>query len=225
MKSRSKEKELMDLGPDFYTPEEYAQCLRILFKINKLLGFYRSTVRFLKQFSSDCSLVDVGCGGGLFLSHLSRAYPEMKLLGIDVSPIAIQQAKDDAVSRENLDFQLQQQLALNLPQNSVDIVLITLVCHHVDDEDLTAFLQNAWQAARQAVIINDLHRHVLAYWFYKKISLVLFRNRLITHDGLISIKRGFTRAELRQHLKQAGIVHYEIKWGFPFRWRVVLWKK
>lgn len=226
MKERSKEKELMDKGPAFYTPEEYADCLKILFKVNKLMGFFNSTVQLLKQFPNNASLLDIGCGGGLFLLHLSRYYPSMKMLGMDVSETAIDQARNEIsrLKKSNVEFQLQNQLALDLLPNSVDIVLVTLVCHHIDDEELIGFLQNAWHAARNAVIINDLHRHRLAYWFYKKISPILFRNRLITHDGLVSIQRSFTRAELHHLLKQAGISHYEIKWGFPFRWQVVLWK-
>ena len=218
----------MDLGAAFYTPEEYADCLKILFDVNRLLGFFRSTVKLLKQFPGDASLVDVGCGGGLFLLHLSQHYPNMQFLGLDVSEVAIAQATNELMhSRSSfgkVEFQLQHQLALDLAKQSVDIVLITLVCHHLDDDELVGFLQNAYQAARRAVIINDLHRHPVAYWFYKKISPVMFRNRLITHDGLVSIQRSFTRAELQRLFKRANIQRYEIKWCFPFRWRVVLWK-
>ncbi len=228
MKNRSKEKELIDLGPSFYTPEEYADCLKKLFRINMLLGFFRSTVKALKCFPDDSYLVDIGCGGGLFILNLSKHYPKMRLMGIDVSENAIALASD-ALMRAGqpageIQFYLQKHGPLELPKDSVDIVLATLVCHHMDDEDLIPFLKNAWHAARVAVIINDLHRHPIAYWLYKKISSRLFRNRLISHDGLISIQRGFTRAELQCLLKQANIRNYQIKWGFPFRWRVILWK-
>jgi 2-polyprenyl-3-methyl-5-hydroxy-6-metoxy-1,4-benzoquinol methylase len=226
MKTRSKEKEWMDLGASFYTAQEYADCLRILFRVNRMLGFFKSTIKILKQFPNDSSLIDVGCGGGLFLLNLSKYFPQMKLTGIDVSEAAIEIAKRQAKNnQDNPAFQLQPQMEPNLSKDSVDIVLVTLVCHHMDDEDLPGFLQNAWQAARKAVIINDLHRHVLAYSVYKMISPLLFRNRLITHDGLISIQRSFKRDELKNILKRANITHYEIKWGFPFRWRVILWKK
>lgn len=228
MKNRSTEKEFIDLGPSFYTLEEYSDCLKKLFRVNALLGFFRSTVNILKCFPNDSSLIDVGCGGGVFLLNLSKYYPKMTLLGIDVSETAIELAREELVRlrrpAEKVQFQLQNQRALELPETSVDIVLATLVCHHIDDDDLIPFLQNAYLAARLAVIINDLHRHALAYWFYKKISSPLFRNRLITHDGLVSIQRGFTRAELESLLKKANISHYQIKWGFPFRWRVILWK-
>ncbi|HBI21437.1 MAG TPA: methyltransferase [Legionella sp.] len=231
MKNRSTEKELIDLGPSFYTQDEYADCLKKLFKINQLLGLFRQTVHSLARFPKDVSVLDIGCGGGLFLLHLSQHYPNMQLLGMDISATAIGLAQQELADWKNkhaniqVAFQLQQDTALALPRASVDIVLTTLVCHHMDDDALILFLQHAYQAARKAVIINDLHRHALAYWCYKIISPCLFRNRLITHDGLISIARSFTRADWHRLLKQANIRHYQIKWGFPFRWRVVLWKR
>ncbi|MCX7114971.1 MAG: methyltransferase domain-containing protein [Gammaproteobacteria bacterium] len=231
MKMRSKEKELIDLGSSYYTHEEYILCLKILFKINKLMGIFNSTVKLLKRFPDDISLIDVGCGGGLCLLNLSKYYPKMRLLGIDVSEVAIDIAQNELARWKetnpniHVKFQLQHQLALELSKDSVDVVLTTLVCHHIDDDDLVGFLQNAYQAAREAVIIHDLQRHPIAYWLYKQISPILFRNRLITHDGLVSIQRSFTRAELKCLLKRANISHYQIKWGFPFRWSVILWKK
>ena len=72
------------------------------------------------------------------------------------------------------------------------------------------------------MIIHDLHRHYVAYWFYKLFSPILFRNRLITHDGLISIKRGFTRKEWHSALNKAGLTNYTLKWCFPFRWQLIL---
>ncbi len=227
---RSKERELIDLGPEFYTPEEYQDCLKKLFKVSQYLGFLKSSVQALTRFPADASVIDVGCGGGLFLLTLSQYFPKMRLLGIDVSTAAItsaELAKDEWKKKHpsiQVEFQLQPAMTLNLAKNSVDIVLTTLVCHHMDDEDLIGFLQNAHQAARCAVIINDLHRHPIAYGFYKLFSPLLFRNRLITHDGLISIKRSFTRADLKRILSLANIAFYKITWCFPFRWQVILWK-
>jgi 2-polyprenyl-3-methyl-5-hydroxy-6-metoxy-1,4-benzoquinol methylase len=226
---RSKEKELLDLGPDYYTHAEYVQCLTKLFWINKLLGFFRSTVQVLKRFSPDASVLDVGCGGGLFILHLSRWFPRMTLQGADISAAAITDATQtlQAWQSKNPDikvaFTLQEQHALKLGSNSVDVILLTLVCHHLTDPELINFLQEALSAASKAVIINDLHRHRMAHWLYSLIS-PLFRNRLITHDGLISIRRGFTRPELQNILYQAGIRNYQLQWRFPFRWQLILTK-
>lgn len=227
---RSTEKELIDLGPNYYTTDEYRQCLKMLFRINQLLGIFSDTKKTLNRFPENSSLLDIGCGGGLFLLHLSKYFPDMTLTGIDISPIAIETAQQELLqweknsSSKNVSFKIQPQLKLELAENSIDIILSTLVCHHITDKDLIEFLLSTLKITRKAVIIHDLHRHPIAHWIYRWISPLLFRNRLITHDGLISIRRGFTKAELLSLLKNAGINSYSIKWCFPFRWRVIIWK-
>ncbi|MCL9684828.1 methyltransferase domain-containing protein [Legionella maioricensis] len=228
--NRSQEKELMDLGPAFYTKEEYEQCLKKLFKINKISGIFKHTVKLLKQFPANVSITDVGCGGGLFLLHLSKYYPHMHLLGIDVSDEAIKLAQQELHQwksihqNTNVAFQLQDEMELKLSKNSRDVILLNLVCHHLEDEELILFLKKAVDSVRIGLIINDLHRSKIAYWFYKLLSPVLFRNRLITHDGLVSIQRSFTQQELHYLLRRADISNYQLKWCFPFRWSIIVWK-
>ena len=227
---RSKEKELLDLGSDYYTQEEYDHCLQQLFRVNKITGIFSHTVKLLKQFPNTISLADVGCGGGLFLLHLSTHFPEMKMVGIDISEEAIKLAQNELQRWKkdqftpNIEFLLQHPDEFILTKESIDIILLTLVCHHIEDDELILFLKKAVDATRIALIINDLHRNFIAYWFYKLLSPIIFKNRLITHDGLISIQRSFTRKELQYLLQQADIKNYQIKWCFPFRWSVTVWK-
>ena len=228
VKARSQEKELLDLGPGYYSAEEYLHCMKMLFRVNKLFGFFYSTVKTLKKFPATSSVLDIGCGGGLFLIHLSKYFPAMQLTGVDISSEAIRVAQQELAARPKINskvkFQWQEKPQLDIPENSVDLILTTLVCHHLSDEELVDFLQNMLQGSRFAVIINDLHRHRLAEWSYRCISPILFNNRLITHDGLISIRRGFKRSEWQALLRKAGIQNYSIKWRFPFRWEIILWK-
>lgn len=231
MHERSEKKELLDLGGAYYSHDEYRHCLKKLFQVNKLFGFFKSTVNILHDhFAKESTLLDVGCGGGLFILHLSQFFPHMKMLGIDISLAAIADAEQSLQIWQNKNpniqvaFQLQEQNQLKLTKNSFDIILTTLVCHHLTDEELIIFLQQMYLAAGKAVIINDLHRHRLAYWLYGLVSPLLFQNRLITHDGLISICRGFTRTEWQLLLEKASIQNYQLKWCFPFRWQLILWK-
>ena len=218
------------MGSEFYTHSEYVDCLEKLFSLNILLGFFHSTKRLLKQFPKQSTILDIGCGGGLFLLNLSKHFPDMPMHGVDISADAIHLAKQKLSLWQKKDlardvsFQLQPQPDLSSIKQRFDILLATLVFHHVDEDELITFLQGAYQNANRAVIINDLHRHWIAEWFYACVSPFLLRNRLITHDGLISIRRGFTRRELELLLSKANIQNYDIKWSFPFRWRVIMWK-
>jgi 2-polyprenyl-3-methyl-5-hydroxy-6-metoxy-1,4-benzoquinol methylase len=225
LKTRSDEKELLDLGPAYYSAEEYAHCMKRLFLINRLLGFFKSTVKLLKKFPQDASLLDVGCGDGLFLLHLSQYFPQMQFQGNEISAAGIQLAREAKKqflpASQNVTFELLTTPELKLPPQSVDIILTTLVCHHLSNQEIIAFIRAALNSARRAVIINDLHRHKLAYWSYRLLSPI-FRNRLITHDGLISIKRGFVRREWEAILQAAGVQHYKLTWCFPFRWQLTL---
>lgn len=227
---RSQQKELIDLGPNYYSHQEYKDCLKKLFHINKFFGFFHDTKKLLAHFSKESTLLDFGCGGGLFLLHLSKHFPKMSMLGLDINSEAIDEAQQELEIWQkkrfatHVTFQFHQQTDAILMKNQFDIVLATLVCHHLSDNELIDFLRLAYKNARQAVIINDIHRHILAHWLYALLSPILFRNRLITHDGLISIQRGFTRSEWKLLLKKADISNYQIKWCFPFRWRLILWK-
>lgn len=227
LSNRSQEKELLDLGSDYYSSSEYEDCMRKLFIVNKLLGFYSSTVRTLKKLPPTSKVLDVGCGGGDFILHLSKRFPLMTFTGADISSEAILVA-NQALSKWNkrqlakqVTFQHQLVPTLKVDDGAVDVIIATLVCHHLEDEALVDFLKDAVQVANFTVIINDLHRHTLAEWLYRIIS-PLFRNRLINHDGLISIRRGFKRDEWINLLKQANITNYNIKWCFPFRWKIIL---
>ena len=72
------------------------------------------------------------------------------------------------------------------------------------------------------MIINDLHRHPLALLLFKMTSPILFPNRLVQHDGLVSIRKAFTHDELIALLQQSGLKpsQYAIKWKWAFRWLV-----
>ncbi|MDR3492274.1 MAG: methyltransferase domain-containing protein [Gammaproteobacteria bacterium] len=220
---RSEEKEILDLGLGYYTQIEYEACMKKLFVVNQFFGFFYSTRSLLKKFTNLTSIADIGCGSGLFLLNLSQYFPEVKMHGIDISAEAIDLANSlKSNYSDNVNFNLQE--LSTLEPESVDVVISTLVCHHLSHDELVKFFNQTFSAAKQAVIINDLHRHKLAYFFYKIMSPI-FRNKLIYHDGLISIRRGFTRKELQLILQSTSIKNYQIKWCFPFRWRIILWKK
>lgn len=227
--TRSFEKEILDLGPEHYTPEEYNDCMIKLDRIGRWLGGDAATFSALKKIEpSPTSILDVGCGGGLFTIRMAEKYPKAKVVGIDINPQAIDFAKHKLATMDNppknVAFEWRQEGNLNEPDKSFDVVMSTLVCHHLNDEQLIDFLFKARQVAKQKVIINDLHRHPLALGLFKIVSPLFFQNRLVLADGQLSIRRAFTREEWNHYIKQVSDrpFNYSISWYWAFRWIVEL---
>lgn len=223
-KTRSQKLEILDLPHDHYSREEYDDCQIQLDKIGRWLGGDRATYSTLKQVSqTPFSLLDVGCGGGLFTTRLACRYPQARVLGIDLNPQAIQFANYQLSflphPPENLTFECRSSNNLN-ELEKFDVVLSTLVCHHMKDQELIGFISSACALAKKKVILNDLHRHPLAYYAFKLISPFLFRNRLVLNDGPLSVLRAFTRSEWIKYLEAANINNsrYNISWHWAFRW-------
>ncbi len=215
MKSRSQEKELMDLGPGYYSPQEYEDCLKKLFLVGSYFGMHRDTYRLIRDLRPK-TILDVGCGDGAFLAAIAKRYPA-SCLGIDISKEAISHALSHTCP--NVQFRCQDVL------EPAELIMANLVCHHMTDCELEAFLHTAYDRASSAVLINDLQRHRLAKALFSLISGPLFSNRLISADGITSIERGFWKSELEALIQKVKPHSYTIKWRFPFRWQVILWKK
>jgi 2-polyprenyl-3-methyl-5-hydroxy-6-metoxy-1,4-benzoquinol methylase len=232
MSRRSTTLELIDKGPSYYTPDEYDDCLQQLDRIGHLLGGDRATFTAMDSLGfTPQSILDVGCGGGLFAIKLAKRYPHSHIVGIDISAEAIAFAnKQQAIALpipNNVSFIKIDQPQLDYSANSFDLVMSTLMCHHLTDHEIVAFLQQAYVVAKEAVILNDLHRHWLATAAYALVAPIFFRNRLTICDGLLSIRRSFTRKEWIAYLDAAGIPAQEvtISWHWVFRWIVVIDKR
>jgi 2-polyprenyl-3-methyl-5-hydroxy-6-metoxy-1,4-benzoquinol methylase len=223
LKERSKELELLDLGPDYYTTDEYEGCLHQLDRVGKILGGHRVGLKLFDQLKlTPTSILDIGCGGGQFCHILAKKYPNTSILGIDLNPNAIAFAKKNKPQELNsVHYKLQNDKTLPFEENSFDVVTATLVCHHMEEEELSVFLKHCYQVAKHAVILNDLHRHWIPHAVFSLIAPPLFSNRLIFHDGLASIRRGFKKRDLKKLIPFPSD-QVKIHWYFPFRWGVII---
>ena len=226
---RSHEPEWIDLGPSHYTPLEYRDCLYQLDRIGRFLGGDRATFWALKRLKiSSSSILDVGCGGGLFTMRLAARYPKAAVLGIDISQEAIAFAQEHLKQFQppllNVQFLVPPSPELDDFSDQMDVVMATLVCHHLSDQELISFLKQACRIAKHAVILNDLHRHPLAPLGFAMLVPFLFRNRLIWHDGLLSIQRAFTSQDWWSFLEAADIDkrYCTVTWHYAFRWIITI---
>jgi 2-polyprenyl-3-methyl-5-hydroxy-6-metoxy-1,4-benzoquinol methylase len=215
LSKRSHDLELIDLGPKYYSQEEYLHCLEQLDKVGTYLGGDKATFRALKSlpFSPE-TILDVGCGGGGFTKKLGENYPNTSITGVEISREAVEYAINQNTS-SNVHFKwcnIQE-----IPSKSYDVVICTLVCHHLSDEDLISFLKECQRIAKRKVLVNDLHRHPIALLAFSAIAPIAFKNRLISKDGSLSIKRAFKRQDWNRYLKELH-TSADLSWHWPFRW-------
>ena len=93
--------------------------------------------------------------------------------------------------------------ALPFRDRSVDIVLCSQLLHHFADADLGGVIAELDRVARHRVIIADIRRSWIAaagFWFA---SWLLRFHPVTRHDGVVSVFRGFTTAELRRTVRGA----------------------
>ena len=98
------------------------------------------------------------------------------------------------------------------------MVLATLFLHHFKEMQLVSFLKQAINQSKKGIVVNDLHRHKLAYYLFMLLS-VFIRNKMIIEDGLTSVLRGFTRKELEVISQKINVkAQISWKWAFRFLW-------
>jgi ubiquinone/menaquinone biosynthesis C-methylase UbiE len=115
-------------------------------------------------------------------------------------------------------------LALPFRDDSFDVVGSSLFVHHLEPEQLAAFVREGLRVARYAVIVNDLVRNpvhlALVY-----AGFPLYRSRLTRHDAPASVRRAYTSEELHAILRGTEAASIEIGVYYLFRLGAIAWKQ
>ena len=154
--------ELMD-GDCSY--EDFRGCLRSLEQINRWLLGYRPTLAWLKRLPhglrDPVHIVDVGSGGGDLLRQIAgwarRRGIAVQLTGIDLNPYAARAAAESTPKELGIAWVTGDALEYR-PEKPVDIVVSSLMAHHLEDEEIIALLRWMEATAQVGWFINDLER-------------------------------------------------------------------
>jgi hypothetical protein len=229
-KKRTDKEELMDdfsIGGDLLR-----DTLDKLEKINRWLGGNLMTVKTLKKVlknhpkEQELTIADIGCGHGDILRDVAKFGRKngynMKLIGMDANPTAIAYANELSVEFSELSFMTEDVFSEAFKDRRFDVVLATLFLHHFKEDPLVSFLGNTLKQTKIAIVVNDLHRHKLAYYLFMLLS-VFIKNNMIIEDGLTSVLRGFKRKELVK-ISQRIQVKSQISWKWAFRFQWIIQK-
>ncbi|MCX2741247.1 methyltransferase domain-containing protein [Pontibacter anaerobius] len=229
LRQRSNEPELMD---DLtLSGEELRQNLAELEVINSWLGGHKVVLDALDKLAAKYKpqrlrIADIGCGGGDTLKSIARwargKSIKVELVGVDANDFMVQYAHRQCLNYPEVEVEQHDVFSEAFAQQKYDVVVCSLFCHHFTDAQLVQMFRQLHRQAHLAVIINDLHRHWLAYYSIKYITAAFSRSHLVKNDAPLSVWRAFRRQELEELAQQAGVQRYELRWMWAFRWQLLL---
>jgi ubiquinone/menaquinone biosynthesis C-methylase UbiE len=223
-KRRSSELEYLDTGD--YTAEEYEGCIGELQLVNRWMGDTRALKATLlrdieAQSLTEFSLLDVGAGSGELLRVTAGwardTARRMRAVGLELNERSALAIREE--SRNFPEVASVRGNALQLPfvDGEFDYVMCSLFTHHFDNEHVVHILREMSRVARRKIFVIDLHRDPMPYFFYTTLGKLVLKNRLIRHDGALSILRSFKADELFSLGQAAGLRDVQVEHYFPAR--------
>ena len=205
--------ELLDYAP----PEEARPNLADLVRINRKFGgdsVLRKVMARVVLDNEPFTLLDIGAASGDNARFIQQLYPAASITNLDHNWTNMETAPHPKI--------LADAFQLPLLTDSFDFVLCCLFLHHFTNDQVVGLLRSFYGVARRALLVCDLERHILPYWFLP-VTRPFFRwQRITLHDGPISVRASFHADELLRLTKCAGIEKAEIEVHRPaFRISVV----
>ena len=208
--------------------ETLINSLDQLANINKWLGGNKTTIDSLKTIlktnpkDKTINIVDLGCGNGDMLrkvAHFGRKNGyKFDLLGIDANQATIDYAIQLSANFPEITYKKEDVLSKEFATYTYDIAMCTLFLHHFEDPIALDFIQTLLKNAKIGVVINDLHRHWLAYYLFKLLTSVV-GNEMTREDGLTSILKAFKRQDLDRFSKKLNFKStITWRWAFRYQW-------
>lgn len=219
--TRSLAEEQMDA--EDLDPAVYARVLKDLAQVNTVTMARRPTLAFLNRVTARNSgalrILDVGFGDGDMLRRIAywakARHQSVDLVGIDLNL----RSAEAAMTRTSASLPITYRTGdyADLADEPWDVIVSSLVAHHMTHDQLVTFLRFMDQHAMRGWFINDLHRHGFAYAGYPLLARIFGWHRIVREDGTLSIARSYRPAEWSPILAEAGIQNACVFRTFPFR--------
>lgn len=179
--------------------------------INRLVGRYRTILHrhVLQQMKRDPAreyhLLDLGAGGCdipvWLLTEARRQKLKLRVTALDGDERIVRHAQKKCAGVNGLEIH-HAPLSEMRRFAPVDFIFMNHVLHHLPDEIIPGVVREMAALARCCWIVSDLLR---SRWAYTGFHLVgpFFTRSFAFEDGLRSIRRGFTSADLFRYTKNS----------------------
>lgn len=147
-------------------------------------------------------VLDVGCGTGWAVLHISQILTEGRACGIDISPAMIQKARANAAGLENIEFKVGG--AENIPYDNeqYDLVMSTSSFHHYPDP--VRALREFWRILKPGgnAYILDTCRDGSLFVFLYDIGHKILMGDHVRYYHTSEIKEFFIKAGFKDVLEE-----------------------
>ncbi len=197
-------------------PELVGRELRDIARLNALFGGTRAVLEALEPLfqrsrnvgRATCNvkwtLLDVGTGSGDIAlaarAAARRRGVDLTAIGLELNPTAARIASAAGVPTIVADGN-----ALPVGARSVDVIVASQVLHHLPRAVAVRWIATFDRVARRGVVLADLRRSRVAMAGVWAASVGLAMSGVTRHDAVVSLKRGYTKRELDEMLRDAGV--------------------
>jgi SAM-dependent methyltransferase len=160
---------------------------------------WRLVVRELKGLPKSAVVADLGCGSGALLERIGRAYPDAKLIGLDVEPAALAIATKRLPSAQFRLADLDGNGETPELRGAADAVVCSEVIEHLETPQRALLLASDLLRAGGCLIVT------------------VPAGPMNDFDRAIGHRKHYTVRELSELLSAAGFADvHAAGWGFPF---------
>ena len=184
---------------DRASPTDATRTLADLMRLNTQFGGHkilRNLLARLVRLQEDFTMLDVGAASG-DTSHIVRElYPSARVINLDRHEFNLRGAPHPKM--------LADAFLLPFSDHSLDVVHCSLVLHHFVDDDVIRIFSELRRVARRAVLVSDLERHIVGYWFLSLSKFIYKWHWMTIYDGKLSVRAAFTVKEMQDLAHRAG---------------------
>jgi ubiquinone/menaquinone biosynthesis C-methylase UbiE len=195
---------------------ELAEYYNLMAKRYMRIPCQRVLKRVLAKGIERGKAVDVGTGPGIFPIFISKAIPEIRFKGIDLSPVMVDLAKKNAMEagiNRRIDFEIGSAYSLPVEDHSLDLVLCINTIHHLDRP--VDFFNEVVRSLKEggAFVIVDFHRDASFVFIgvFHLLWKVFFGKHPKAKRGFLeSIQSSYTIEECLEFLEKSRLRHWKL---------------
>jgi hypothetical protein len=211
MSNRFFASELMD---DIHgSQEDLFRTLSQFRAINALFSRSRTLVKrylfphMLRQGDRHIVCADLGAGGADFALWFTRWCRgkglRVKMLCVDHDPRVVRFAQEACSGHDDIAVVEASAESIGVINGPIDYIFCNHFLHHIESGKIPGLLKTIHDTARCGFLLNDLARSKAAYAGFGSFCRVFFRSTMSCRDGLLSIRKGFTKREIAGLAAQA----------------------